>query len=699
METVLIVGVTALLGYSFADKEGIRNVAENDVISDKMPPNERPVSKNIYSNNMYQEAEDTTLNLAINNYKKSENPSLTGVLPPIYNSYSSYGAVGNDSLLKNPLLDGSIKSRAEISNINRYKDVTNVTKNEPALTARPMFKPLLNLDTSVQPVDFSNFGQGKPINQQVSLLTGEPIETGHTNQVPFFGSNVKQNVESFTNTTRLDQYTGNTSTFIHKNEQGPLFDSYQQDIYGTPQLTTSIELDRFIPSVYRQNEKPFEGERISAPIAGTLNNPVTAAASNFRTIDQLTRTANNPQVSYAARTVAGQFGNVRGIHGDVAKNKVDTSFELGHDRLFTSTGTVIGNKSQENYSQLQDTSRQSQNIEYYGTLVNKEGLKSEPRYCSTFDNSDELTVQTQEHRRQQLRSDQGSRNIARTTANNGDYGKNSYNVPEQERNTTNTQHTLNINKSDRGHQIGVQDHIKNTIKETTLFLDNSGNINSRIKNSDTSGLTGVEFKTTNKETTIDNNYNGQANKNDQMGYNIANYNAKTTHKETTSNNTYNGHVADKNKNTMVYSTFFNPEKVRNHVMAVDYVGGAGIEVEQAENRNRYTNAEINEKASILVSNERPSGPQNFNIAGGVNVIGEVFNKPNKLLSEEMYTFNPNISNTSSNIPTKSEIGIAETQTRGRNVYGEVENQRETLDYSALIGNQLKDNPFYNLKRT
>ena len=693
METLAIVGITALLGYSFSDKEGIRDVSTNDATRSetKIPDHEKPVSSNIYNSNMYQEAEDKVLGLSINNYKKSETPDLTGVLPPIYNSYS---ATGNESILSNNIIDGSIKKLSDINNINRYKDVTGSANNEPLVVNRPMFKPLLNLDTSVA-VNYTNFGQGVQTSQDVSLLTGQTIEREHTNQVPFFGSNVKQNVESFTNTARLDLYTGNTSTFQHKNEQGQFFDSYQQDIYGTPQLTTTIASDRFIPSVFRQNEKPFEPEKVSAPIAGTIDNPVTSAASNFRTIDQM-RTADKPQVSYSGRTVAGQFGNVRGVNGNVSKNRVDTSFELGQDRLFISTGVVVGQQAKENYSQMQPTSRQDQNLEYYGSALNKESLKSEPRY-SSIDNSKELTVLTQANKRQQFKSDT-QRNIGMTTSNNGDYGKSSYKLQELERDTTNAQHTLNINKSDKGHQVGLQDDIKGTIKETTLYSDNSGYINSIIKKSDTGGVVGVDLKTTNKETTIYNKYKGQPSKKDQMGYNVANYKAKVTNKETTSTNKYNGHATDNNKNSMIYSTYFNPEKVRNAAIAVDYKGHAGYEVGQSENRNMYKNADINEKASILVSNQRPGGPQNFNIAGGVNVVGDTYVKPNKLLTEEQYTFNPNVSNISNSIPTKGKIGGSETQ-RGRNVYGEIENKRETRDFGSLINSQLKNNPFYNLKRT
>jgi hypothetical protein len=698
METVAIIGLVSLLGYSFANKEGIRDISENDStrVITKMPKEERPVSTNIYNNTMYEQAEDTMLGLSINNYSKSENPSLTGVLPPIYNSYS---AIGNESLLNAPLIDGSVKNLSDINKVNRYNDITNVVNNEPGVISRPMFKPLLNLNTETA-VDFSNFGQGVMNNETVSLLTGLPIEKEHNNLVPFFGGNVKQNVESFTNTSTLDKYTGNKSTFIHKNEQGPFFDSFQQDIYGTPQLTNIIETDRYIPSVFRQNEKPFEPVKVNAPISGTLNNPVTIASGNFKTVDQL-RTSNNPQVSYSGRTIAGQYGNVRGVHGDVSKNKVETSFELGQDRLFTTTGVSVARQSDENYSQMQPTSRQNQNIEYFGGLVAKDNLKSEPRYKSNslYDNSDELIVLTAESKRQQLSND-SVRNISHTTANNGDYGKNNISLRELERNSTNVQHNLNANKADSGHIIGLQDNIKNTIKETTLH-QKSGNIQSILKGSDADAyndnISGIDLRSTQKELNLF-EHKGQANKKDQMGYNIANYNAKTTNKETTSNNEYNGHAADINKNSTVYSTYDNPEKVRNPIMAIDYKGNAGYEVGQAENRNKYSNAQVNEKSTILVSNERPSGQNHQNYNGGVEVLGDVYTKPNKFLSEEAYTYNPNISNISNIIPNKEKIGVTESNGRGGNLYGELENKRESREFASLINNQLKDNPFYNLKR-
>jgi hypothetical protein len=651
METLAILGLTAMLGYSFAESESIRNVSDNDVIHDQVPVEEIPVSKNIYNSNMVNEAEDAVLQMSIANYKQAEEPSMTGMLPPIYNSY---GAVGNPSIR----IESNIQKLADINNTNRYVDVT--AKPVPDTASRAMFKPLLNLDTA-EPTNFSNFGMGKETSNDISLLTGKPIERDHNNMVPFFGSNTKQNVETYANVPALDRYTGNRSTFIHKSEQKPFFELYTQDIHGTPQVTTSIETDRFIPSVYRQNEKPFEQERVNAPMSFTVDNPVTVAATNYPTIDQM-RTVNKPQVSYQTQLNSGKYGEVRGVQGEVNKNRVDTSFELGHSRLFTSTGVQISQAAQENYSQMTSTTRSEQNIEYYGPGVDSGALKTIPRYSTNVDNTDELTVISQENRRQQFEADY-QRNIASANmTSHDDYGRSGVILTELERDTTNQMHTINANRSNAGAKLPLQDQIKMTIKETTMVRDGRGHATHAVNKSDTSGLTGVQLKTTNKETTVKNKFKGHANKKDQMGYVVANYDAKATHKETTGQ--------------------------------TDYRGAAGPAQSQSqENRQRFKNASISKTREVLVSNQRPSGANHFNLAGGTGVLGETSVKPNKVMRPNKHTQNITVSQTT---PSRSLIG--ESTTRASKKYGDIENKQVTPEFVSIIDSQLKDNPFYNLRR-
>ena len=135
---------------------------------------------------------------------------------------------------------------------------------------------------------------------------------------------------------KVELFTGSDQNpqFKHKAEVKPLFNPVTNkvdSVTGTPVFTDFYE-SRYIPSDKRQGEKPFYEERIAAPIAGTVNNPLS---SNFNpSIDQL-RTANKQQVSYEGRTKAGQLGSVRAPVTPVTKNRPDTHYNLGPERLFT----------------------------------------------------------------------------------------------------------------------------------------------------------------------------------------------------------------------------------------------------------------------------------------------------------------------------------------------------------------------------
>jgi hypothetical protein len=677
METLMLIGLTGLTGYYLQDKtgrtkEGVRNVIETDSI---MLENEKPNSLNIYNSNKVDAANNELLKMSLNNYKDAENPALTGILPPIYNSYSS---IGNETILNKNMNEPKL---SDINNINRR---TNVLATPiPDMSDRPMFKsPTLGTPSND---NFSNFGSGVFTHQEVSLLSGTVLDREHNNMVPFFGSNARQNLETFTNEAKLDNYTGLTSTFIHKTEPLPLFNLVEQNIYGAPLLTDHVDTSRYIPSAYRQNEKPFYEEKVAAPIAGTLNNPI----SNVRqpTIDSL-RTINNQQVTYEARKNTGQMGSVRGIEGSVMKNKPETSFELGHSRLFTNKGAVTGNKSTNNYENMALTSRQDQNLEYYGVAISKESLSSGPRLKS-IDNTNELDFASifQNPRNNQLRSDT-QRNLGTTTTSVNDYGKDSINLPELERDTTNDPHSLNVNPNSKGHTVILQDEVKGTIKETLLGKhDNSGNIRTNLRGD--SGMTDYTFKTTNKEMLIDNNYNGHINKKDGMGYNVVNVSAKTTNKELTSDFEYSGHANDINKNQMVYSTYDNPEKVRNAIHTEGYKGPANTNTSAAENRLQYQNAEISDTKEKLLKTQPGSRNSSLGVITNNN-LGKQKLTANMLLKEREKTRVENV-NLKSVIPSKNILG---QQKDVFNNFSEIENSRIN---SNDISKQLSNNPFFNLK--
>jgi hypothetical protein len=705
METIAIMGILGLLGYSFAetsqeklhDKDKTQEERANEMQNFKRT---MPNSTNIYNSDRVNAVNDMMLDMASSNFNESSTPDMSGVLPPIYNSYS---VTGDKNILDKtqPTYNVTWNTLSDVNNVNRRADVIGQKlPPQPVVAERPMFQTkydqISQLNQQEMASDnFSRFEVSGKSNQEFSLLTGQSLDREHANMVPFFGSNVKQNVEAFKNTAKLDNYTGNTSHFEHKREVGKMFEQFKEDIHGSPLFTDKVETDRYIPSKFHQGEKPFYEEKISAPVSFTYENPVTKASADFKIIDDL-RVASKPQISYTAPLKIGQYGKVRGVEGIVQKNKVNMDFELGHERLFTSVGAVTATTAPENYKNMPVTSRQAQNIEYYGGAVDKQGLRTTSRI--KIDNSNELFGNTDalfnEPSRQQLDADY-ARNIGSMVSDVNDYGKDGINLPELERETTNTMHVINANKSGAGNRVKLQDNAKNTTKETTLHQDNSGNIKTLFDKGKTFaydiGVLGNEVKTTQKETLVENKYKGAPQRKDQMGYAIANYDAKTTNKETTHTD-YNGHASKQTgKSTTVYSTYQDPVKIRNAVHAVGYTGvSKGFDEEMS--RDNFNNAEISETKEKALMGARPSGAHNHNYAGGVNVLGNVKLTQNMLLKEERNMHVENVSNITQLPPSVSQIGALQT----RNKTSEVESRRVTNQFADLIGGQLKDNPYYNL---
>jgi len=591
--------LTGVAGYFFSKND--KTPREEDASETTIPSNEQPNGDNIYQSTQYDAVNREVLERSLKNYADAETPSQTGMIPPFYNTY---GMAGSKDLPSELL---SSEQLAKIEDLNRYKDSSAAkTVSQPQLENRPMFvepeflskqRPEINLETGMDP--------------EVSILTGLPIEKKHNNMIPFFGSNVKQNVEGFSNESVLDRFTGNTHVFKHKTEVKSFYDLKEQNIYGAPVFTTQIETDRYIPSLYKQSEKPFLEERIAAPIAGTVDNIVRP---EFKQVDDL-RAANKPKVSYDGRFIAGQRGEVRGVQAEAFKHRPDTYYEQGQDRLLTTTGKFINPKMDENFlTNFKNTGRQDYNIEYTG-IAKSDNVKQRQRTKMIGggreefqnENSQDVDQLVQIPKRMNFENDyvrnaSGSKRVH-------DFGKSGITSYETERATSGLEsHVLNANRQQSGFKTALPDHAKATIRETTSELpENTGHVKTTFDLGSIaayhSGLAQFDMRTTNKEITSDKSeYTGAA--------------GSAVH-----------------TNTKVYSTYFNPEKVRNAIH-VDYSGNANYNSESVSREN-YNSAEIRENKEIVISGERPSGPQNFQISGGRHVVGEVKSTDNLLIKEQL----------------------------------------------------------------
>lgn len=687
--TLPLIGLTTLVGYFFSRDGGNPRGAE--VIRNDIETFDKPNGKTIYTSNVVNEANDELLRKSLQNYKAAERPSETGFIPPLYNTYS---AVGNDSLLSPVLLPDIVGLSSEqlgkLNDVNRLKNVFEKdNKSNKDINTMPMFKPLDKyIGKETNRLDGDTDFSLPYNNSEVNLLTNKPFEKSHANMVPFFGSNTKQNMESFTNESLLDNHTGNTSTFKHKKEIESLYDKKPENIYGNPVFSTQIDTDRYIPSLYRQNERPTEPIYISAQIAGTIDNNIRPT---YKDVNEL-RPGNKPKGSYEGRTIAGQRGEVRGIQPQVTKNRPDTFFENEH--RFSGPGEYTAPKVREDYStNMKSSSRQSYNMEYYGAS-NSQNKATIQRLG--VDNSSELsTSMFQESTKENYKGDY-SRNLSGSIIHNqntADYGRSSMKQYESERATTGDKsHLLNAKISNAsGPTVKPQDNIRTTTKETTLYESNNGQVNTSYNKGSNAaynaGISDVTAKPTQKQSLIDNKYKGQIHKSDGMGYVVNKYDAKTTGKEILTNKSgyYVTNAGKIVKNTTVHSTFENPEKVRN-ALHYEYTGNAGYNTE-TESRGQYDNAVIRDQKQALLMGERPSGPQQFQISSGKESQADIKTTANMILKEQTDK-RDKIMDEFKHIPNKDQVGML-NRTRIDN------NPEDRVDrlQPDLVQVQLANNPF------
>jgi len=285
------------------------------------------------------------------------------------------------------------------------------------------------------------------IGETHQLLSGKHVsqsDFNHNNQVPFFGSNIKGNYGAHESAeARLDHLQGSGSQTIKKEERAPLFkpsDSINQT-HGAPNVNNFLQ-SRVNPSLRIANVKPWEEERVAPGLnkgftttggVGFNNGMESRESWMPKTVDEL-RTETNPKETYSlnghqgpANSSVKEFRNAQMI-GKVEKNRPDTVFEMGENRLFTTTGQQIAPTTKSEQI-LRDVNRNETSRSYYGTGNDPNGAYIEENY--------------EDSKRQQL----GCTGITNPTATGRfkgetvDFGAKSHSVLHNNRTTT--QHDLN----------------------------------------------------------------------------------------------------------------------------------------------------------------------------------------------------------------------------------------------------------------
>ena len=254
-----------------------------------------------------------------------------------------------------------------------------------------------------------------------------------------------------------------TTEWKPKRETENIGDWYMpENIHGN-QWGSDVNSDfnRYIPGTMRTGELPFDQEQIQHIDEKSFDNRlIDEAIANTRNIDNL-RSLNNQQKTYTGRIIPGEKINVRGIEGQVEKNKVEKYHELGEDRNLVTTGAVIGSSKRPNQV-MPDTNRQ---------YLNK--MKLGP--ASPLDGIEEVTNRPFISKSMKTPLDPDNNrniggNIRITDPDNLGYKA----YPNERQVTEERTYQGNIKGEYEGRTVNIQDSLKPTIKETTLDPANNG---------------------------------------------------------------------------------------------------------------------------------------------------------------------------------------------------------------------------------
>lgn len=319
------------LGYMF-QTEGSNNTLQNNkqkYITQNVKPSKVPTSKNGYDSNRAFETWQKEQSMADDLKAKSAKPQDTNIItagPPYKEIYNK--------------VDYSETSLPiEFNQFSSYE-------SSFADLGDPEKSSLLPKNLSVNNKQIPESGGFKGIS-----LTGDAINPNsftHNNMQPFFGSGVKQNLDEFANRGIFETFTGTSDNYQKKKEQGLLFEPQKNvtNVYGTSNLDGYM-LDRYQVSQIRSNETPIE----KVYVGPGLNQGYTATPSGgFQQADTLDysmpkstnelRVKTNPKLSYYGRINSGQKIAKPGKVGTVFKNRPDTFYIQNPDRYLTTTGAV-----------------------------------------------------------------------------------------------------------------------------------------------------------------------------------------------------------------------------------------------------------------------------------------------------------------------------------------------------------------------
>lgn len=234
--------------------------------------------------------------------------------------------------------------------------------------------------------------------------------------------------------------------------------------FGMQDTGAAMEQDRYIPGMYRTDERAFEQERVPhIAEASDINRDVDLLYAQRNSIDN-TRTLSNQKVSFGGKVLPGKGVDERGKIGQVFKHQPDKDYENTADKWLVTNGATVAKTLRPEHI-IKETNRQHLHRQDMGPIFSSGEYGYKPG---------EKRPNVKESDKQQLESDT-FRNLGAENNWNNDFNKESYVVYPNEREVTSERtYQGNINSVYSAQTSDLMDPVKTTLKETTLDPKNNG---------------------------------------------------------------------------------------------------------------------------------------------------------------------------------------------------------------------------------
>ena len=423
METAILLG---LIGLGYLQKNNNRDEAHPEI---KYEYN-TPAHNSVYDQNNFEESKKEEKILA-EDLIKDMNDTTTNIVDINGVTNNSHRSTG----LNEEMYDG-LQNR-EIPNVDGIGFQNNENTSEYIYSQ--------SLNAYVKRNDFLTNDQG---------ISSVPFISGNNSQAPI----------NYDDISVLEAHQGgnNSKYYGGKSETPLLFQPAPEDIHGNKFTGPMADQNRYISGQHRSNELPFEKEYIQ-PIdeKSELNREIDLAIAKTRSIDTL-RTLTNQKHTYEGRVIEGEHINRRGVQASVDKNAPYRDYKNSPERYFT-TATDVKASTVRSKEILPFTNRQYLNKTFLGHARPQEGKTAEEKRPEVFKGlRQQLGVQTE-------------RNVVGEVPANIEYERLGYEVYPNERDVT-VERTYegNVKTYIPEYELGLQDPVRKTKKETTIELNRNG---------------------------------------------------------------------------------------------------------------------------------------------------------------------------------------------------------------------------------